>query len=62
MIEAKISFYKLEYLIFIENIFLENTYTWSVCTCKFSAENKFILGYKKEKDLTVYRIGIHIIC
>jgi hypothetical protein len=62
MTEAKIFFYKLEYLIFIKNIFLENTYTWSVCTCKFSTENKFILGYKKEKDLTVYRIGIHIIC
>jgi hypothetical protein len=62
MTKAKIFFYKLEYLIFMKNIFLENTYTWSVRTCKFSAENKFILGYKKEKDLTVYRTGIHIIC
>jgi hypothetical protein len=47
MTEAKIFFYKLKYLIFMKNIFLENTYTWSVCMCKFSADFYFILGYKK---------------
>jgi hypothetical protein len=41
MTGAKIFFYKLEYLIFMKNIFLENTYIRSVCTCKFSAKNSF---------------------
>jgi hypothetical protein len=40
----------------MKNIFLENTYTWSVCTyANFLQKTHFILGYKKEKDLTAYR-------